>query len=577
MPRGPFSFRIRSPFRQAKQGGTAKSAAPQGKGPSRSTPSDAARDDTPPSSPSQAPTISQLQAETEEQFLTGSLADNLKRIEELFGHTADLVIREFVLGDDPPRRAALMQLDGVVDSQFTATELLSRLRIETRLAGPFPEDRRGSGGPSRRLRSRSYLEALERRALSVTGVIREQRLSAIGTALPAGDTLLLVDGEATGLLCATQGFVHRPVQEPSSESGVRVPREGFTEVISINRSLVRRRIRDPRLRFEQMHIGAVTQTEVNIAYVHGIVDPALVAEVRSRLERIKIDGVLESGYLEAFISDHPHSLFPTLRRTERPDTVAAALIEGRVAIFTDGTPFVMMAPVTLPEMLHASEDYYVHWGLTTFVRFFRYASFAISMFAPAVYIALINYHAEMLPHALLHNIAASREGVPFPAALEAIVMLLVFEVLREAGIRLPRIVGSALTIVGALVLGDQTINAGLASPGMVVVVAGTAIASFTIPSYGLDASSRILRIAYVLSAALLGLFGIFVVACLVGMHLCALRSFGVPYLTPFAPLHVRELGDTVYSAPWRSVIKRPRYLSVQEQQRQEPGNKPRPG
>ena len=569
MPRGPFSFRIRSPFRQAKQGGTAKSAAPQGKGPSRSTPSDAARDDTPPSSPSQAPTISQLQAETEEQFLTGSLADNLKRIEELFGHTADLVIREFVLGDDPPRRAALMQLDGVVDSQFTATELLSRLRIETRLAGPFPEDRRGSGGPSRRLRSRSYLEALERRALSVTGVIREQRLSAIGTALPAGDTLLLVDGEATGLLCATQGFVHRPVQEPSSESGVRVPREGFTEVISINRSLVRRRIRDPRLRFEQMHIGAVTQTEVNIAYVHGIVDPALVAEVRSRLERIKIDGVLESGYLEAFISVF-HFALPTLRRTERP--TCAARIEGRVAIFTDGTPFVMMArdaPGNAPrsEITTSTGAHHVRALFRCVVRHLHVRTGCLHR--------LITTTPRCCP-ALLHNIAASREGVPFPAALEAIVMLLVFEVLREAGIRLPRIVGSALTIVGAVVLGDQTINAGLASPGMVVVVAGTAIASFTSPSYGLDASSRILRIAYVLSAALLGLFGIFVVACLVGMHLCALRSFGVPYLTPFAPLHVRELSDTVYSAVVER-HQRPRYLSVQEQQRQELGNKPRPG
>lgn len=325
-----------------------------------------------------------------------------------------------------------------------------------------------------------------------------------------------------------------------------------------------------------MHIGAVTQTEVNIAFVYGVVNDALVNEVRSRLGRIKIDGIFESGYLEAFISDAANSLFPTLRRTERPDTVAAALLEGRIAIFTDGTPFVMTAPVTLPEMLHASEDYYVHWTLATFIRIFRYLSYGIAMFAPALYIALINYHPEMLPHALLHNVAASREGVPFPAALEAIVMLLVFEALREAGIRLPRIVGSALTIVGALVLGDQTINAGLASPGMVVVVAGTAIASFTIPSYGLDASSRILRIVYVLAAAALGLFGIFVVACLVGMHLCALRSFGVPYLSPFAPLHVSELRDTVYTAPWWNTQMRPQYLSVQEKQRQDAGNKPRP-
>lgn len=515
------------------------------------------------SNPSRPPTISELQAATEQEFLSGDLSDNLERLKKLFGNTTDLIIREFVLGDETARRAALVQLDGLVDSQYTATELLSHLRLEIREADLPPK-------------RRSYLEALEQRALSVTGVRREQRFAAIGTALPAGDTLLLIDGEPTGLLCSTQGFAHRGIQEPTSESGVRVPREGFTEVLSINRSLVRRRIRDPRLRFEKMHIGAVTQTEVNIAFVYGVVNDALVNEVRSRLERIKIDGIFESGYLEAFISDAANSLFPTLRRTERPDTVAAALLEGRIAIFTDGTPFVMTAPVTLPEMLHASEDYYVHWTLATFIRIFRYLSYGIAMFAPALYIALINYHPEMLPHALLHNVAASREGVPFPAALEAIVMLLVFEALREAGIRLPRIVGSALTIVGALVLGDQTINAGLASPGMVVVVAGTAIASFTIPSYGLDASSRILRIVYVLAAAALGLFGIFVVACLVGMHLCALRSFGVPYLSPFAPLHVSELRDTVYTAPWWNTQMRPQYLSVQEKQRQDAGNKPRP-
>lgn len=513
--------------------------------------------------PQRPPTIAELQAESEAEFLTSNLKRNIAKIRTLFGESSDLIVREFTIGDSPSFPAAMIQIDGMVDAKFSASELLSTLMVETRLA-------RSS------LLPRTILDALHSQALAVTQVKKEQQLSRIGVALSGGDSLLLVDGEKTGLLCSTQGFKHRSVEEPQSESGVRVPREGFTEVLSINRSLIRRRVRDPRLRFEKMQIGSVTQTPVEIAYVHGIVDQALVEEVRKRLKKIDIDGVFESGYLEAMISDNPNSIFPLVRRTERPDTVAAALTEGRVAILTDGTPFTLTVPVTLPEMLHASEDYYTHWVVATFVRTFRYISYAFAMLGPAVYVALVTFHQEMIPTTLTHGVAAAREGVPFTAAIEAFFMLSVFEVLREAGIRLPRIVGSSMTIVGALVLGQQTVNAGLASPSMVVVVAGTAIASFTNPTYALDASSRILRFAYLIAGALLGLFGIFFVVCLVGMHLCSLRSFGVPYLSPFAPLNVSGLRDTAYRAPWWVLIMRPPYLTIRDEKRQDVSNRPRP-
>lgn len=251
---------------------------------------------------------------------------------------------------------------------------------------------------------------------------------------------------------------------------VRGPRDSFVETLETNIALIRRRIKHPGLRMESTVIGKLTLTDVVVAYVEGVSRHGVADEVRRRLGRIEIDGVLESGQIEGLIEDQPLSPFPQVMRSERPDRVAAALTEGRVAILVDGTPFVLMIPATLSTFLTASEDYYERPFIGTFLRLLRYLALAISLSLPSLYVALTTFHQEMLPTPLVLSIAAQRRGVPFPALVEALMLEFAFEILREAGVRLPRIIGQAVTIAGTLVVGDAAVRAGLVSPFMVVIV-----------------------------------------------------------------------------------------------------------
>lgn len=381
---------------------------------------------------------------------------------------------------------------------------------------------------------------------------------AVGKLLD-GQTLIV---EAAGSIWAadTASRPGRMVEEPDAESGVRVPREGFNEQLDVGIALTRARLRHPGLRFEQRRFGTRTATRVVLAYIEDLVDPEILATVRSRLDRMRLDGVLESGYIEEFIEDSPFSPFPQTLRTERPDVVVANLLEGRFAILVDGTPFALVGPVVLTQLLTVSEDYYERSILSSWVRMLRYAAFVISLVLPGLYVAVTTYHQEVIPTSLLLSIAADREGVPFPALAEALLMETQFEVLREAGLRLPRAVGPAISIVGALVLGQAAISANLVSPAMVIVVAMTAIASFATPAFSIALAARLLRFAFTIAGAALGLFAMQAVAVLILVHLCALRSFGVPYLSPLAPLRLRDWTDVVARVPWWAMTRRPGFM-----------------
>jgi len=358
----------------------------------------------------------------------------------------------------------------------------------------------------------------------------------------------------------TSGRPGRAVEEPQSETGVRVPREGFTEMLETNLALVRTRIRHPHLRVEIRRVGSRSRTRLALIYVEGVAEPDLVEVVRRRLEGVTIDSVLESGYVEEFIEDSPYSPFPQTLRTERPDVVAANVLEGHFAILVDGTPFALIGPVTFWQLLTVEEDYYERFIIGSLLRVLRIGAFLISLMLPGLYVAVTTHHQEMIPTDLLLSIAAAREGVPFPALVEALVMELNFELLREAGLRLPRAVGSAVSIVGALVLGQAAISASLVSPAMVIVVAITAIGSFATPVFSMAIAARIIRFGFVLAAAVMGLFGVQAVAVLVLVHLCALRSFGVPYLAPVAPTVLGDWRDLILRAPWWAMRGRPRFL-----------------
>lgn len=475
------------------------------------------------------------------------LSNNLNMIRNKTGNSFDVIVRKVNIGLQPKIPTAIVYIDGLVDSQSIKDFL-----IESIMKSPDLQEK---------LIQQDPLEVIEDEALPFGSIREASNWEQLFSALMNGETIILVDGKTKVLVVDTRGGERRSIEEPSSQVTVRGPRDGFTESIITNTSLVRRRIKDPNLWVESRKLGKVTNTDVAIMYINGIANEKIVEEVRRRIDQIDIDSVLESGYIEQFIEDQTYTSFPTLYHTERPDTVSGNLLEGRVAIFVDGTPFVLIAPAVFIQFFQAVEDYYARFDIATALRFLRLLIFSISIIAPAGYIAATTFHQEMIPTQLLIAVAAQREAVPFPAFVEALIMEVTFEILREAGIRMPRAVGSAISIVGALVIGQAAVQAGIVSPAMTIVVAMTAIASFATPSFAMAIAARLVRFLFMIAAATFGFYGIILGIIMLAVHLCGLRSFGVPYMTPMAPFIFKENADTFFRLPLWTLKKRPKLIS----------------
>jgi len=474
--------------------------------------------------------------------LSRDLAVNLDMLKDALGNSMDVTIRELLMGRT---RTALIYIDGIVDRTALRENILRALMVDTRTVDPSP----GPGG-------NSLASSVKEKVLSICCVKESREFDTILDGVLGANIVVLFDGDDIGLILNLPGYETRSVEEPHTESVVRGPREGFIENLSVNLSMLRRKIKSPDLRLERVQVGRVTRTVVCVAYIKGIANPKIVDEVKKRLERIDIDGVLESGYIEEFIEDAPFSIFPTVGNTEKPDKVAAQLLEGRVAIFTDGTPFVLTVPYLFVESVQTSEDYYSRHFSSSIIRTLRILALLFTTQLPALYVAISAFNPEMLPTPLLLTMASSREGMPLPALGEAMVMGAIFEVLREAGVRLPRPVGQAVSIVGALVIGQAAVTAGLVSAPAVIVTAITGISSFVVPSQS-DAH-LFLRVFLTLMAGFAGFFGLFLGFVFALTHLASLRSFGVPYLSPVAPLTTGDLKDTFIRAPWWAMTGRPR-------------------
>ncbi|NMM63741.1 spore germination protein [Clostridium sp. P21] len=367
-----------------------------------------------------------------------------------------------------------------------------------------------------------------------------------------GNTVFLVDGYDKFFSIRTNTDEGRAVQEPTSQTIIRGPKDSFTEKLSANILLIRKRIKNKKLKMENLFLGSVTKTAVSVMYIDEIAKDDIVQEIKNRLNKIEIDAVLESGYIEELIKDDKYSIFPTFLNSEKPDSVAAALLEGKVAILVEGTPYVLTAPAIMFEFFQSSEDYYHHYIISSMMRFIRFIAFLLTLLTPATYIAITTFHQEMLPTPLLISIAAQREGVPFPVFIETLSMEFVFEIIREAGIRMPRAVGSAISIVGALVLGQAAVEAGIISASIVIVVSITAISSFAIPNYEMSNAIRAIRFILMFLSALLGLYGVFIGLIILVLHLCKIKSITVPYLTPIAPRVKNSNKDTFFRFPlWK--------------------------
>lgn len=398
-------------------------------------------------------------------------------------------------------------------------------------------------------------------------------LNEVVAGILSGYGAMFIDGQEEGLLFHFPERNRRGIEEPKGEASIRGPREGFVEDLRINLGLLRLKIKSPRLKTRRLVIGRETQTDVVLAYIEGIADSDVVEEAWRRLVAIRIDGVLESGYLEEFIQDNGYSPFPQLQNTERPDIVASELLEGRFAILVDGTPFVLMAPVTFWQFLQANEDYYERFLIGTLVRWLRFFFSFVALYLPALYVAVTTFHQDMLPTSLLLSVATAREDIPFPAMLEAFIMEIAFEALREAGVRLPKTVGQAVGILGALVIGQAAVEAGIVSAPMVIVVSLTGISSFAIPRYNMAISLRILRFPMIIAAGFYGLFGMIFATMLLYVHICQLRSFGVPYMSGLSPFSGTAIRDSLMRPPWWSMKVRPPYLSPDNRVRLQPGSR----
>ncbi|MGO4887987.1 spore germination protein [Anaerobacillus sp. MEB173] len=490
------------------------------------------------------------------------LENNVKTIESILEENADLVKRNFTFHKQVDVAATYYYVDGLVNSQQINMSILEPLMIysselsENHVIGP------------------TTAEHIKKNLLLSSSIELTDSFKEMIDSVLSGDTILFLDHCDQAFIVPTRGWDTRSVAEPETEPIVRGPRDGFVESIRSNTALVRRRIRDPLFRIEELKVGEKSRTDINIAYIKGTVKDGLVEEVKERLQRIKIDAILESGYIEEFIDDAPLSPFITIQNTERPDRAAAAIYEGKVAIFIDNTPFVLIVPTFFWQFFQAGDDYYSNYWLSSFTRSIRYIALILSLTLPSIFVLLVSFHQEMLPTPIAISIAASREALPFPVLFEALMMELAFELMREAGLRMPRPIGQAVSIVGSLVVGQAAVEAGVVSPIMVIVIATTGIASFAIPNYAASFSIRLFRFPLLIASGTLGLLGFASVIIIVLIHALSIRSFGEPYLAPGAPFRPYQNKDMVIRMPWWSLEMRP--VSGGEQRRQADHQKPKP-
>jgi spore germination protein KA len=466
------------------------------------------------------------------------LEENLRQLKEIFKGCDDLVVRP--LSQTP--KSCIAFFKGMAD----------RTTIDRDILGPLlhliqsPET-----GHSSRLTAHAVLQYIQ-----VANTFCVSSWQEIVLKLPVGHVLLLIDGEEQAILAEAQGFETRTISPPEREIVVRGPDEAFTENLETILSQIRRRLPVPELKVKQYIIGQISQTRVCLLYLENIVNEDVLQEVIRRLDKLDIDLISDGNKIQEFISDHPYSPFPQMLSTERPDRAAFELNHGKVAIAVNGSPYVLIAPNLLIDGYVTVEDYYHHFTFVTALRVLRYLNVLVALLGPSVYIALTTYHIEALPTALLINLASSREGVPFPALVEALLMEVAIESLREAGIRLPRQVGQTISIVGALIIGEAAVQAGLVSQAMVVVVAITGIAGFTIPVFESGISIRLLRFPMMFLSATLGMYGVLFGTLALLIHLSHLRSFGIPYLAPLTPTILSKWKDLFWRFPMFSIPKR---------------------
>ncbi len=487
-------------------------------------------------------------AETQEKTqISLVLKENIEHMEQLFSVCDDIKKKELILGADQDVPCYLMFIEVAIDmGKSTLNGLLKYLRG---------------------LKREEIIAALEKNAVGVSDATYFTTIEEAGDGLLTGDVILFVDGFAKAVKIPDGGYPNMGVSEADSEKVIRGSNEGFTDSVKQNAALIRKRIRSPKVKVKQLFCGSRSNTCVYLTYIDDLVYPGLLEEIERRLEDFEIDGVLDSGVLEQLAEEKWYSPFPQFQTTERPDRAAMSILEGRVVLLSDNSPVALLLPTDYNSFVRTSDDYYNRWEIATFGRMLRYVASFFAMTLPGLYLAVTNFHTQILPTTLLLAFADARQGVPFPAVVEVIIMELSFELLREAGVRLPGAMGNTIGIVGGLIIGQAAVEANLVSPIVVIVISFTALCSFAIPNEEFATAFRVLKFALILLSAWLGYFGMLAGLLAILIHLANLKSFQIPYLMPFVGADLNDYEDErdfLWRLPIRKITKRPIYAREEE-------------
>lgn len=467
-------------------------------------------------------------------LINSSLADNEAKLSEQFHNCSDIVFRSFRLNGDT--NLLLVYLDGMIRVQSIEEAILKPLLF--------------SGLPQGIEHIQSLPDMLGREWLPFTDVKTVDSMEELVYQILQGGLGILVDGKSSALIVQVQDYETRSIQEPKKESTLRGAKEGFVENIRTNTSLIRRRIIHPNLKMESCKIGKYTQTEVVLVYIQGLADEKVLAEVRGNLAKIELDGVIDSANIEEWIENSSFSFFSQIQNTERPDIVTASLLEGKVALIANGSPFVLLLPITFWSGLQSADDYFERFIFVILTRMIRYVMTFISFSFPAIYVALSTFHPEMIPSYLMISIATARESSPLPTVIEIFLMLFIFDALQEAGVHLPNQLGPVVSIIGALVIGQAAVEAGIISTPIIIVISLTGIAAYTIPRYSANLSFRLIRYLLLLISGWLGFVGFAFGIIFLLIHMVMLESFGTPYLSPVAPFDGKRIKDVFIRVPF---------------------------
>ena len=488
---------------------------------------------------------------TPEDMVDTRLNVNLERIQKEFKSptNSDIIIRKFKIAQK--YNAFLAFIDGMVDRNIISNFILRQLML------PELFENFQGGCP---------IDFIENNVLAVHDTKRVNKFDMVIRQMCNGLTVLFVEDCDECVLFETRGYEKRSVEKPATEAVINGPQEGFNENLRTNLTLIRRIVKNSSLLTEVLPIGKTNKSFCGIMYVDGIANPKVVKEVKRRINNLNIDFIQSDGILEQLMEEKAFMLFPQVVRTERPDRAAAFLMEGMVLILVDGSPFVIAVPITFYHLLHTSEDSNLKWQFGTLLRFIRLFAIIIATLLPGLYIGLTLFHQEMIPTDLLASIAKSRENVPFPVVIEIIVMEVSFELIREAGIRIPGVIGTTLGIIGALILGQAAVAAGIVSPILIIVVAVTGLGNFAVPNFSVAFTIRILRFLFIFLGAMSGFYAISVGIFIILGFMCSMKSFGVPYLSPVAPK--TKIGhDLIARMPAHTQTQRPDNMNTLNRKR----------